>query len=85
MSLLRRHYGPVPTEQIPLPILSEDSRSIPAPEEILDRLVVQRDHYQPRTELLVKWCGASREDATWENARRFSESYPEFFLEDKEF
>nr|GEU62735.1 transposon Ty3-G Gag-Pol polyprotein [Tanacetum cinerariifolium] len=36
------------------------------PECILDERVVQKGKYRPKMELLVKWLGRPREDATWE-------------------
>ncbi|GJR93699.1 reverse transcriptase domain-containing protein [Tanacetum coccineum] len=83
VSLLRRCVGssidPIPT--------TIDASVLPSgplqPECILDERVVQKGKYQPKTELLVKWLGRPREDATWEMKWRFIRSYPNFCLEDK--
>ncbi|GJY36212.1 transposon ty3-G gag-pol polyprotein [Tanacetum coccineum] len=79
VSLLRKCVGPV-TDPIPAAI---DVPQTPQPECILDERVVQKGKYRPKTELLVKWVGCPREDATWETKWRFARSYPNFRLEDK--
>ena len=68
-----------------LPPVSKDSTLLPQPEAILDKRIIQKGRYRPHKELLVKWVGGPVEDATWENQWRFSRSYPEFILEDKDF
>jgi hypothetical protein len=40
---------------------------LPEPELILDRRVIQKGKYRPKTEVLVQWKGALPEDASWEN------------------
>ncbi|KAL6322877.1 hypothetical protein AAG906_020920 [Vitis piasezkii] len=40
--------------------------------------------YRPKSEILVKWVGAPAADATWENEWRFTKSYPDFILVDKD-
>jgi hypothetical protein len=67
VSLLRKHFGPLDLPIVPLPPVSADVQILPEPEVVLDRRVVQKGKYRPRTEVLVQWKGASREDATWEN------------------
>ncbi|KAL5840346.1 hypothetical protein ACOSQ4_012954 [Xanthoceras sorbifolium] len=57
---------------------------LPMPKKVLDRRVIQKGKYRPRTEVLIKWAGDSVEDATWENLWRFSCIYPQFILEDKD-
>ncbi|GKC33355.1 transposon ty3-G gag-pol polyprotein [Tanacetum coccineum] len=59
------------------------SPTLMQPEEILEERVVQKGKYRPKTELLVKWRGRPREDATWETKWRFVRAYPDFHLEDK--
>ncbi|KAJ0885707.1 putative nucleotidyltransferase, Ribonuclease H [Helianthus annuus] len=83
VSLLRKCEGPVP-EPSPLPVDEPDQSQLgPQPELILDERVVQKGKYRPKTEILVKWVGQPREDATWENKWRFSRTHPQFHLEDK--
>lgn len=86
VSLLRKFEGSVqvPPTAVQLPTISDSSTIIPQPETILDRRVVQKGKYRPRTEILVTWVGAPSEDATWENLWRFSKSYPTFILADKD-
>lgn len=67
-----------------LPPVSATSKILPQPERVLDRRVVKKGHYRPKTEILIKWKGAAIEDATWENQWRFSRTYPDFILEDKD-
>ncbi|GKF46938.1 transposon ty3-G gag-pol polyprotein [Tanacetum coccineum] len=55
----------------------------PQPEVVLEERVVQKGKYQPKAEVLVKWKGFPREDATWETKWRFQKAYPDFHLEDK--
>jgi hypothetical protein len=83
VSLLRKHFGPLELPIVSLPPVSADVQILPEPEVILDRRVVQKGKYRPKTEVLVQWKGAGREDATWENLWRLSKSYPDFDLEDK--
>ncbi|KAL7087088.1 hypothetical protein ACP275_13G044200 [Erythranthe tilingii] len=85
VSLLRKHLGSITPISTKLPPVSDDLKLLPQPESILARRVIKKGRYQPRTEFLVKWVGAPSEDATWENARRFSKAYPDFsVLEDKD-
>ncbi|KAL6313963.1 hypothetical protein AAG906_011693 [Vitis piasezkii] len=66
--MLRKHLGPVHTlVQNQLPPVSEDFVILPQPEVVLDRRVIQKGKYRPRSKVLIKWKGAPREDATWEN------------------
>ncbi|KAL5769700.1 hypothetical protein ACOSP7_013854 [Xanthoceras sorbifolium] len=81
--LLKKQVGPLPATAPILPPVS-NVPSLLQPEAILDRRVTQKGKFRPKTEILVKWVGAPREDATWENAWRFSKSYPDFILEDKD-
>ncbi|KAL5844477.1 hypothetical protein ACOSQ3_010531 [Xanthoceras sorbifolium] len=83
VSLLKKQVGPLPATAPILPPVS-NVPSLLQPEAILDRRVTQKGKFRPKTEILVKWVGAPREDATWENAWRFSKSYPDFILEDKD-
>nr|GEW00906.1 hypothetical protein [Tanacetum cinerariifolium] len=55
----------------------------PQPEVVLEERVVKKGKYRPKTEVLVKWKGFPREDATWETKWRFQKAYPDFYLEDK--
>ncbi|GKA54322.1 transposon ty3-G gag-pol polyprotein [Tanacetum coccineum] len=83
VSLLRRFVGTAP-EVIQVtqdePVVSP---TLMQPEEILEERVVRKGKYRPKTELLVKWKGRPREDATWETKWRFVRAYPDFRLEDK--
>ncbi|KAA8549573.1 hypothetical protein F0562_001409 [Nyssa sinensis] len=83
VSRLRKFLGNIrPVFTVPPPV-ADDSTILPQPETILARREIQKGKYRPRTEILVKWMGTTAEDATWENAWRFSKSYPNFVLEDK--
>jgi len=83
VSLLRKHLGPVTPSSPELPPVSVTSVVLPQPEVVLDRCVIRKGNYRPKSEILVKWVGAPAEDATWENEWRFSKSYPDFLLVDK--
>ena len=83
VSLLKKKWGPIESAIVTLPPVSDDATILPEPEFVLDRRVVQNGKYRPKTEVLIQWKGASREDATWENLWRFSRSYPAFGLKDK--
>ncbi|GJT49260.1 transposon ty3-G gag-pol polyprotein, partial [Tanacetum coccineum] len=81
--LLRRFVGTTPEE---VQVTQDEpvvSPTLMQPEEILEERVVQKGKYRPKTELLVKWKGRPREDATWETKWRFVRAYPDFRLEDK--
>ncbi|KAA8525965.1 hypothetical protein F0562_007935 [Nyssa sinensis] len=83
VSRLRKFLGNIrPVSTVPPPV-ADDSTILPQPKTILARREIQKGKYRPRTEILVKWRGTTAEDATWENAWRFSKSYPNFVLEDK--
>lgn len=83
VSLLRKREGPV-LEPIPPPVNEPVQLQVaPQPEGILEERVVQKGKYRPKTEILVKWVGQSREDATWEDKWRFFRTYPQSHLEDK--
>ena len=83
VSRLRKVLGNIkPVSPMPPPV-ADDSTILPQPETILARREIQKGKYRPQTEILVKWMGTTAEDATWENAWRFSKSYPNFVLEDK--
>lgn len=79
VSLLRKHFGPLPSDPLPISASAKDSVMLQQqPEKILDRRVVQRGKYQPQIEVLIKWKNQQVEDATWEHARRLSQTFPEF-------
>ncbi|KAH9794628.1 hypothetical protein KPL71_004958 [Citrus sinensis] len=85
VSLLKKFVGHVPPAVMELPPVSEDTSIIlPQPECVLDKRIIRKGAYRPKTEILVKWAGAPREDATWEDQRRFLKSYPKFILADKD-
>lgn len=85
VSLLKKLVGPVPHAALELPPVSEDtSTTVPQPECILDRHTICKGTDRPKTEILVKWAGAPREDATWEDQWRFLKTYPKFLLADKD-
>nr|GEV27144.1 transposon Ty3-G Gag-Pol polyprotein [Tanacetum cinerariifolium] len=71
----------------PIPVSSEVSPAVlptgPQPEAVLEERVVKKGKYRPKAEVLVKWKGFPREDATWETKWRFQKAYPDFHLEDK--
>ena len=79
VSMLKRHVGSPPQPTLQLPPVSDDVVLLPQPESILERRVVQKGLYRPKTELLVKWVGLPAEEATWENAWRLAKTYPQFF------
>ncbi|KAK0608302.1 hypothetical protein LWI29_028621 [Acer saccharum] len=84
VGLLKKLVGPIPDVSPVLPPVSDTPALLPQPEFILDRRIIRKGKYRPKTEILVKWVGAPREDATWENQWRFLRTYPEFILEDKD-
>ncbi|XP_020258368.1 uncharacterized protein LOC109834758 [Asparagus officinalis] len=67
VSLLKKHLGPITPTSTQLPPVSETSTILPQPEAILNRCVIRKCKYRPKSEILVKWVGAPAEDATWEN------------------
>ena len=84
VSLLRRHLGSITPTSTQLPPVSDTSIILPQPEVVLDRHVISKGKYRPKSEILVKWVGAPAADATWENEWRFTKSYPDFILVDKD-
>jgi hypothetical protein len=83
VSMLKKHVGPVTTISTQLPPVSDEANILPQPETVLDRRVIQKGQYRPKVEVLIKWKGASADDATWEDERRLAKSYPAF-LKNKE-
>jgi len=84
VSLLKKKWGPVVEDTVvTLPPISAEEVLLPEPEAILDRRVIQKGKYRPKTEILVQWKGALPEDASWENLWRFTKTYPQFNLADK--
>nr|GEU40478.1 transposon Ty3-G Gag-Pol polyprotein [Tanacetum cinerariifolium] len=83
VSLLKPCRGDPPTplasDENPAPLPSPG----PQPEVVLEERVVKKGKYRPKVEILVKWQGFPREDATWETKWRFQRAYPDFRLEDK--
>jgi hypothetical protein len=68
VSLLKKKWGPVVEDTVvTLPPISAEEVLLPEPEAILDRRVIQKGKYRPKTEILVQWKGALPEDASWEN------------------
>ena len=52
VSMLRKHLGPVHTlVQNQLPLVSEDFVILPQPEVVLDRRVIQKGKYRPRSKV----------------------------------
>ena len=84
VSMLKKHLGPVTATSTQLPAVSDTSTVLPQPEAVLDRRVIHKGKYRPKSKILVKWVGAPAEDATWENEWRFTKSYPDFILVDKD-
>eukprot|EP00257_Ricinus_communis_P019800 XP_015578893.1 uncharacterized protein LOC107261783 [Ricinus communis] len=85
VSLLRKYLGPLHIAvSSQLPPVSDDSIILPQPEVILDRQVIQKGKYRPKSEILVQWKGALKEDAAWENEWRFTKSYPDFLFAGKD-
>ncbi|XP_024955833.2 uncharacterized protein LOC112498625 [Citrus sinensis] len=82
VSLLKKRVGSVPSSPT-LPPTSGDFTILPQPEAILDTRIIRKGKYRPKTEILVKWAGAPKEDATWENQWRFTRQYPDFLLANK--
>ena len=80
VSLLRKHLSVTPIASPDLPPTSDDSTVMPQLEVVLDRRIIHKWKYCPKTEVLIKWKGAPIEDATWENAWRFARAYPDFSL-----
>ena len=84
VSLLKKHLGPVTATSTQLPPVSDTSTVLPQPKVVLDRQVIHKGKYRPKSEILVKWVGVPAEDATWENEWRFTKLYPDFILVDKD-
>jgi hypothetical protein len=63
-SLLRKHHGQVTQPPPHLPLVSDSSTIFPEPEAILDRRIIRKGQYRPKSKILVKCKGALVEDAT---------------------
>ena len=85
VSLLRKHIGSLVNPiSVTLPHVTDEDVILPQPEAVIDRRVIHKGKYRPKSEVLIKWKGARVEDATWENEWRFRKSYPDFILADKD-
>ncbi|KAL5718322.1 hypothetical protein ACHQM5_011235 [Ranunculus cassubicifolius] len=84
VSLLRKHLGSITPTSTQLPPYTDDSILLPQPEVVLERRVIHKGKYRPKSEILVKWKGAEVADATWENEWRFAKTCPDFILADKD-
>ncbi|KAK2661807.1 hypothetical protein Ddye_000381 [Dipteronia dyeriana] len=84
VSQLKKKWGPIDSVEEILPTITNEDILLPRHMNILDRGVVQKGKYRPKTEVLIHWSGAPAEDASWENLWRLSKTYPEFSLGDKE-
>ena len=78
VSLLRKHAGLVTTISTQLPPVTNEIVIHPQPETVLDGRVIQKGRYLLKVEVLIKWKGASVEDAIWEDERHLGKSYPVF-------
>lgn len=83
-SLLTTRAWSTPLASPQLPPVSDTSTILPQPEAVLGWRVIRKGNYRLKSEISVKWVGASIEDATWENEWHFAKSYPDFILEDKD-
>ena len=55
VSLLRKHLGPTVTAlSTELPLMTDNSRILPQPEAVLDRRVICKGKYFPKSEILIK-------------------------------
>lgn len=85
VSLLKKLVGPVPPAALELPPIMEDTSTIlPQPECIIDRRIIRKGAYRPKTEILIKWDGTQQKDAMWEDQRRFLKAYLKFLLANKD-
>jgi hypothetical protein len=78
VSMLKKHVGLVTTIFTQLPPVTDEASILPQPTTVLDRRVIQKGQYHPKFEVLIKWKGASADDATWEDEHRLDKSYPAF-------
>ena len=78
VSMLKKHVGPVTTISTQLPPVTNDSILVPQPELVLDRRVTQRGKFRLKVEVLIQWKGTSANDATLEDERRLTKTYPTF-------
>ena len=84
VSLLRKHLGPISPTSTQLPPVSDTSTILPQPKVVLDRRVICKGNYRSNSEILVKWVRVPAEDTIWENQWRFTKSYYDFILVDKD-
>jgi hypothetical protein len=75
VSCLKKKLGqqvlPFPT----MPPVDRNGELKPEPEAILERRM-QKIGTRPATEVLVQWCGAPKEDNTWELLYKLRDTYP---------
>jgi len=57
VSLLRKHHGQVTQPSTHLPLVSDTSTILPEPEVILDRRIIHKGQYQPKSKILVSGRG----------------------------
>jgi len=55
VSLLQKYHGPGIQASPQLPFNSDASTCLPEPEAILDRRIIRKGNYRPKSQILVKW------------------------------
>ena len=83
ISRLKRFIGDPSSEPRFLPDEYINQHPLREPEAIIQRMNVLKLG-KNFSELLVKWKGQSAEEATWEDAKDFQVTFPNFILEDKD-
>ncbi|GJU78927.1 transposon ty3-G gag-pol polyprotein [Tanacetum coccineum] len=72
VSLLSKHIGTLVNPiSVTLPYVTDEGVILPQLEAVIDRRVIHKGKYHPKSEVLIKWKGARVEDDTWENEWRF--------------
>lgn len=64
VGLLKKCMGQSPATIHDLPPTAEDDTILPQPKAVLQRRIIRKGRYRPKTEILVKWHRTLAKDAT---------------------
>lgn len=63
--------------QTKLPLVGDEGEMRILPEKVLERRMIKKNN-RPVIQVLIKWMSTAPEDATWEDAHKLAQQFPEF-------
>ncbi|XP_071918743.1 uncharacterized protein [Coffea arabica] len=77
ISMLKKKLGGSQVVMLALPLVGPDDQIQVAPEMVLKRRAILRNH-QPVSQVLIKWINLGFEEATWEDLDFIKHQFPNF-------